>query len=39
MKMAKAMLHEKGLPKILQDEVINIIACLLNRCSIEALLN
>ena len=39
MKIAKAMLHEKELPKIFQDKVGNTTAYLLNRCPIEALLN
>ncbi|KAL6327560.1 hypothetical protein AAG906_021850 [Vitis piasezkii] len=39
MEMAKAMLYEKGLPKIFWAEAVNSVVYLLNRCPIKALLN
>ena len=37
--MAKAMLYEKGLPKIFWVEAVNTIVYLLNRCPTKELLN
>ena len=39
MEMAKAMLYEKGLPKIFWVEAVNTAMYLLNRCPTKALLN